>query len=322
MKTFALATLAVAAQAYTELTSADYAFMNFIVEHGKSYGTVEEYNFRAGIFKQQLANIEAVQSTLTTSTVGVNFIADMTEAEKKSLTGFVANPDQEFHYELEAGVPNSTGVDWRAKGGVTPVKNQGQCGSCWSFSTSGALEGAHFVASGVLESLSEQQFVDCSWLNHGCNGGSMDLAFMYAARHEVETEAAYPYVSGTTKKAGSCAYDSSKGDVKATGHTDVTKNSSSALKAALEQQPVSVAIQADQDVFHYYTGGVITESCGTSLDHGVLAVGWGSENGQEYYIVKNSWSTSWGEQGFVRIGVEDGNGICGIQMMASYPSTN
>lgn len=203
-------------------------------------------------------------------------------------------------------------VDWRTKGAVTPVKNQGQCGSCWSFSTTGSMEGAHFVKTGKLVSLSESNLVDCSWLNHGCNGGSMDLAFRYAESNPLETEADYPY----TPKTGifACKYTKSKGVVKVTTYKDVPANSSAALKAAVTQQPVSVAIEADKPVFHQYTGGIITTGCGTALDHGVLAVGYGTASGQDYYIVKNSWTTDWGDKGYVRVGIKDGAGVCGIQM--------
>jgi C1A family cysteine protease len=182
------------------------------------------------------------------------------------------------------------------------------------------MEGAHFVATGELLSLSESNLVDCSWLNHGCNGGLMDLAFQYAESHPLETEADYPYKASTGLFA--CKYDKKKGKVAVTSYVDVPKNSASQFKAALNKGPVAIAIQADQPAFMYYTGGIITSGCGTQLDHGVLAVGYGVENGQEYYIVKNSWGPDWGEEGFVRIGVQDGNGICGIHMSASQPLTN
>lgn len=158
-------------------------------------------------------------------------------------------------------------------------------------------------------------------LNHGCNGGMMDLAFMYTESHPLETEADYPYTA--TSGLFKCKYDKTKGVVSAQSHTDVTKNSSSQLMAAVAQQPVSIAIEADQPVFHQYTGGIISgSSCGTQLDHGVLIVGYGAEAGQKYWIVKNSWTAQWGEQGFVRIAIEDGAGVCGINMNASYPNTN
>jgi C1A family cysteine protease len=296
--------------------------MDFMAKYGKTYGTVEEYQFRFNEFQKKLAFIEEHNSQNgQTSTVGINLFSDWTAEEMKKLNGFKPNKDAINNTVYHNPTNLADSIDWRTKGAVTPVKNQGQCGSCWSFSTTGAMEGAHFIKTGELVSLSEQNLVDCSWLNHGCNGGSMDLAFMYTQKHPLETESDYPY----TAKSGlfSCKYDKSKGVVSATSHVDVPKNSPEQLKAALMKGPVSVAIEADKPVFQQYTGGILTGSaCGTQLDHGVLAVGYGSDNGQEYYIVKNSWSAAWGDNGYIKIGIEDGAGVCGIQMSAAQPATN
>ena len=223
----------------------------------------------------------------------------------------------------EPETPLAAGVDWRTKGAVNPVKNQGQCGSCWSFSTTGSLEGAHFIKTGKLVSLSEQQFVDCDWGDNGCNGGLMDNAFKYAEKNAIALESEYPYTAKSHGAFG-CKSKEHPGTVKVSSYTDVAHSSSTALKTALAQQPVSVAIEADKPVFHQYTGGVITgSSCGTQLDHGVLAVGYGTDaTAGDYYIVKNSWTASWGEQGYVRIGIADGLGVCGIQSQPSWPTTD
>merc|ERR1712187_489147 len=203
------------------------------------------------------------------------------------------------------------GADWTTKGAVTPVKNQGQCGSCWAFSTTGGLEGSWQLATGTLTSMSEQQFVDCSKQNSGCNGGLMDTAFTFAEGTAVATESSYPY----TARDGSCKSSFStaipQGGV--TGYTDVS-NSASALKSALNGQPISVAIQADQSVFQQYTGGVITAGCGSQLDHGVLAVGYDGNT----IKVRNSWGSSWGVQGYVSIDASQ----CGITTSASYPTVS
>ena len=221
-------------------------------------------------------------------------------------------------------------VDWTAKGAVTPVKDQGQCGSCWSFSTTGALEGAYAIKNGDLVSFSEQQLVDCDTLgnggrDHGCNGGLMDNAFSWIAKNNgLCLEADYPYVSGVTKTAGTCAKSCKNvagSDV--VKFVDVEAASDLAFSTALSQQPVSVAIEADQREFQLYKSGVFTGACGTNLDHGVLAVGYGSENGLEYYKVKNSWSTTWGDKGYIRLAkgptYNGGEGQCGILLEASYP---
>merc|ERR1712048_118580 len=210
-------------------------------------------------------------------------------------------------------------VDWRSW--LPPVKNQAQCGSCWAFSAVGAMEGAHYKATQSVVSLSEEQLVQCSTVNSGCNGGLMDYAFQYAERTPMVTEDAYPYTSGHGV-TGTCNKGMEEGgSVSVTGFHDVSADrSGAALKAAIAQQPVSVAIEADKMAFQGYTGGVITGSaCGTRLDHGVLAVGYGTEDGEDYFLVKNSWGSSWGESGYVKIGQAN---VCGITQQPSYPTTN
>jgi C1A family cysteine protease len=192
-------------------------------------------------------------------------------------------------------IPDS--IDWTTKGAVTGVKDQGQCGSCWSFSTTGSLEGAYKIKYGQLISFSEQNFVDCDTKENGgtdlgCHGGLMDSAFEWAKSWGgVCTEADYPYVSGTTRERGTCNTKCTKNaNVAPKSYTDVQTNSDSALMSALAQQPVSVAIEADQAAFQLYKSGVFTATCGTNLDHGVLAVGYGTLDGQDYYKVSMSGS--------------------------------
>jgi len=232
-----------------------------------------------------------------TFSMAPNKFADYSRAEYKRLLGYKKSV-AEGHvktYELPATIPDS--VDWRTSGAVTPVKDQGQCGSCWAFSATGALEGRYFIKNNKLISLSEQQLVDCSTSlgNQGCNGGEMYLAFQYAQSSALETETDYPYEAVDD----TCRFSQPKGKVADKGFTRVAKNSMDALKAAIAAGPVSVAIEADTMVFQFYSGGILnSKSCGTNLDHGVLAVGYGKQGTQEYYIVKNSWGAGWGDNGY------------------------
>jgi C1A family cysteine protease len=221
-------------------------------------------------------------------------------------------------------------VDWVKAGAVTPVKNQGQCGSCWSFSTTGALEGAYFIRYGKLVSFSEQQLVSCDNRQNGgkdmgCNGGLMDNAFSWIEKNGgLCTEADYPYTSGTTKSAGTCETSCTNVEnSQVHSFADVPAKSDDNMMDTLNIQPVSIAIQADQKDFQLYKSGVYTGVCGTQLDHGVLAVGYGTMNGEDYYLVKNSWGTTWGDKGYIYLGrgkqFNNGSGQCGMLLQASYP---
>jgi len=205
-------------------------------------------------------------------------------------------------------------VDWVAKGAVTPVKDQGQCGSCWAFSATGGIEGAVFLAGKGLTSVSEQQLVDCAGTegNQGCNGGLMDYAFQYVIKSKgIGSEASYKYTArdGTCKKVASVSTISS--------FVDVATNEA-ALLVAVNKQPISIAIEADQACFQFYTSGILDDaSCGQNLDHGVLLTGYGTEGSKDYWRVKNSWGASWGDKGFIRF--IRGKKQCGLQLAASYP---
>jgi KDEL-tailed cysteine endopeptidase len=192
------------------------------------------------------------------------------------------------------------------------------------------LEGAYYIKYGKLLSFSEQQLVSCDNFKHGghdmgCNGGLMDSAFQWIEQNNgLCLESDYSYVSGTTGKSGSCetTCDVVKNSV-IHDYNDVAPSSDDAMMTALMQQPVSIAIQADQKEFQLYQSGVFTGSCGVELDHGVLVVGYGSENGEDYYLIKNSWSTSWGDNGYIKLGrgsqYNSGAGQCGMLMQGSYP---
>ena len=187
----------------------------------------------------------------------------------------------------------------------------------------GAIESAHWIASGESVDTSEQQLVDCSNLNLGCNGGNQGFAFKYFAGHQVMTEASYPYTALTQ----TCKYDSNNTTgINVPSFTKITPNSVAAFKAGLAITPLSVSIEADTRSFQSYTSGVYNDAaaCGTTLDHAVMAVGYGTDAvGGDYYVIRNSWSADWGENGYIRFAVTgDDAGMCGVQMGPLYPTVN
>lgn len=218
-------------------------------------------------------------------------------------------------------VKSADSVDWSTTPAVTPVKNQGNCGSCWSFSTTGGLEGAYYLAHGTGTSLSEQNLVSCDGVDQGCNGGWMDDAFAWTKKNGgLCAEADYPYTSGTTGTDGTCETSCSIVSGSApSSWTDVQAGSVSAMESAVAQQPVSIAIQANQVAFQSYSSGVLTGRCGQNLDHGVLAVGYGTLDGVDYWKVKNSWGPDWGEDGYILIERSSAD-LCGVLDAASYPT--
>jgi len=264
-------------------------------------------------FKNFVANDEIIEKTNSmglTYTLGHNDFSHLSNAEFNEMMNLgqsrmASNATAPFVHGPVDVSTLATSVDWTTSGAVTGVKDQGQCGSCWSFSTTGALEGAYYNKYKSLVSFSEQNLVDCDkrtgsprGTDMGCNGGLMDSAFTWTkANGGLCTEAAYPY----TAKDGTCLTSCAKNaNVAPASYTDVTVNSDSAMMSALNKQTVAVAIQADQSAFQLYKSGVFTAACGTSLDHGVLAVGYGTyTDGLDYYKVKNSWGTSWGMSGYI-----------------------
>jgi len=316
MKVLALiALLAVAASAFTEK---EYraAFLKFVKDNNKHYAQ-SEFASKYRVFKANMDFVQEWNSNAENHRVAVNKFADLTIAEFSAMyLGTRAT--------VTAGpyVPSVTAdtVDWRTKGAVTAIKNQGQCGSCWAFSTTGSTEGAHFLAQGKLVSLSEQNLVDCSgsYGNQGCNGGLMTQAFDYIIHNKgIDTEASYAY----TAQDGTCHYTAANSGSTLISYTNVQSGSEADLLVKINAGPTSVAIDASHSSFQLYKTGVYYEpACSASaLDHGVLAVGYGASGTKDYYIVKNSWGTDWGMAGYIDMS-RNRNNNCGIATMATLPS--
>jgi len=289
----------------------------------KKYSDFGEEKVRYAIWKDNFRRIREYNEKSKNVVLGMNHFGDMTNTEyREIMNGYfptkLNRTGSTFLTPSNLKLPDS--IDWRAHGYVTPVKNQGQCGSCWSFSATGALEGQHFRKTGKLVSLSEQNLVDCSssYGNHGCKGGMMDFAFQYIRDNGgIDTEQSYPYQAQDLQ----CRFQRRSVGARDTGFIDVRSGDEDALKAAIGANgPVSVAIDASHFSFQFYKSGVYNEpACDPrKLDHGVLAVGYGTMEDGDYWIVKNSWGTSWGDGGFVLMSRNKDN-QCGIASCASYP---
>ncbi|CAJ1978780.1 unnamed protein product [Sphenostylis stenocarpa] len=300
----------------------------WMAQYGKVYKDAAEKEKRFQIFKNNAQFIESFNAAEDKSfNLSINQFADLHNDEFKALflngqkkvhrVGTVI--ETSFRYENVTKVPAS--MDWRKRGAVTPIKNQGRCGSCWAFSTVATIEGLHQITTGELVSLSEQELVDCvKGKSEGCNGGYMEDAFEFIAKKGgLASEAYYPYEDNNKickiKKEA-------HGVAQIKGYEKVTANSEKALLKAVAHQPVSVYIDDGGSAFQFYSGGIFTGKCGTDLNHAVAVVGYGkARGGTKYWIVKNSWSTKWGEKGYVRMkrDVRAKEGLCGIAMNAAYP---
>jgi len=307
----------------------DTTVLDTISEPTAKFGMWSKLFGATGTFEAFLENDKIIaehNAANSTYTLGHNQFSGLTLAEFKTMYLSSPMPVKEGLREVDYGTsaPHASSVDWTTKGAVTPVKDQAQCGSCWAFSTTGGLEGAFQIKTGKLTSFSEQELVSCaaSSGNQGCNGGLMDNAFKWIkSEGGLCTEASYPYSSGsgttgTCKKGCKAVKGSAPSKYTDLGSTD------SAMTSALNKQPVSIAIEADQSSFQLYKSGVLTGKCGTNLDHGVLAVGYGTSGSSAYYKVKNSWGKTWGESGYIRLakGISQKGGQCGMLLSASYPS--
>ncbi|KAL9326912.1 hypothetical protein ACSQ67_007557 [Phaseolus vulgaris] len=305
-------------------------YEEWLVKHRKVYNGLGEKDKRFQVFKDNLGFIQDHNAQNNTYTLGLNKFADITNEEYRAMylgtrtdakRRVMKTQSTGHRYAYNSGDQLPVHVDWRLKGAVGPIKDQGNCGSCWAFSTVAAVEGINNIVTGEFVSLSEQELVDCDReYDEGCNGGLMDYAFQFIIQNGgIDTEEDYPYqgIDGTcdqTKKKTKV--------VQIDGYEDVPSNNENALKKAVSHQPVSVAIEASGRALQLYQSGVFTGKCGTALDHGVVVVGYGTENGVDYWLVRNSWGTGWGEDGYFKMERNvrsTSEGKCGIAMDCSYP---
>ncbi|XP_054163590.1 procathepsin L-like [Oppia nitens] len=303
---------------------------SFKVKHGKQYTDQSEENFRLKVFMENKHRIakhnNRAANGLKGYSLAMNQFGDLLSHEFTALmNGFKKSYRTDSYngssYLSPHNVMVPASVDWRDKGYVSEVKNQGQCGSCWSFSATGALEGQHYRKYGKMIELSEQNLIDCShsYGNNGCEGGLMDNAFAYIKdNHGVDTEGSYPYEAKDKK----CRYKARNVGATDTGFVDISEGDENKLKEAVATVgPVSVAIDASHESFQFYSKGVYDEAecSSTELDHGVLVVGYGtSPASEDYWIVKNSWGTQWGDEGYIKM-TRNKDNQCGIASSASYP---
>lgn len=289
----------------------------------KKYITEADISYRRMVYNTNMAYIRKQNAKGKTHTLGETPFSDMTFEEFKSkylMKEPVSNPDIGL-LEADTGFRSPANINWRTAGVVSQVKDQGQCGSCWAFSAIGSLESATAIKNKNLIEFSEQELIDCSkkYHNNGCNGGMPTYAFDYILANKISLESAYPY----TGKQGTC--NSKKKSLKQaiTGYKTLKSPHVSELINVLNQQPVSVGIEV-QDDFMHYVNGIYTpgKKCGDNLNHGVVAVGYNitADGSDDYFIVKNSWTSDWGENGYIRMAIGTGRGICGIaNVYDAYP---
>lgn len=300
-------------------------FDSWKLKFGRTYNGVDEESRRSSIFNNNVDFMAASNANTGISyTLGTNQFSDMTNEEynRAQCTCDTPRPDSVARHSVSNSAEELLdSIDWTTKGVVTPVKDQAACGSCWTFSDTGAMESAYAVYHNKHVSLSEQQLVSCLDGPTGCNGGGIDSGFRYAETTAICTEASYGYLATNAPCTLSDGCDVGLPAGIVTGKVDVERGSENALMSALNLQPVSVGVNASMPVFQHYHSGILDDdACGSNHNHAILAVGYGSENGVDYFRIKNSWGSYWGDAGFIRFARgKSGLGQCGVLSEPSYP---
>ena len=287
-------------------------YNQYILDYNKTFN---HHNF--DIFKDNILLINDHNQKNNSYSLDINVFADQ---EPHDTNHYFRKGNGTYSGDNKINNIVSLSIDWRKKGVITNVKDQGKCGSCWSFSATGSIEAINAIDTGELKNVSEQQLMDCSidYGNKGCQGGAMDNAFKYVIDNGICSEEEYPY----TAEQGFC--NQCNTTLKINNYKDIIPNDEKLLKRVVAQQPVSVAIQANLKSFQLYSNGIYSDpNCGTKLDHGVLIVGYGYDlyHNMDYWIIKNSWGPNWGENGYIRIqrNIDNPSGLCGITIQPSIP---
>jgi C1A family cysteine protease len=321
MRTFALAILAASAQAFiTAESSIKQKFLFYLTQFGKDYKCSYEFEMRFNMFAATNSFINTHNDISLTSKLAHNQFSDWTTEEYESMLNFqesmLGGPATNLKYMETGRTPSS--IDWRELGAVNPIQDQGSCGSCWAFSGTATVEMQQAARGGGLWKYAEQECVDCDTACNGCNGGLKQSCMAYIQNNNgVASEDSYPYKA----VQGVCQGVADLGNVNVTDVIGVPPDQEAEMLAAIANGPISVAVDASQTVFRNYSSGVITDGCPLeSSNHAINAVGYGTdEDGTDYYIVRNSWGTGWGEGGYAKLGrTGDGVGVCGIQAHAYW----
>jgi len=315
MKFFLLAIVACVSATIFDSKLTD-AFGLFMAKYSKSYDTVEEYAKRLGVFAKNVERVNKMNAEHILiggeAVFGVTPFSDLTQEEfKMYYLGYKPSNSSKNYVTVKLEGPPANDVDWVRKGMVTPVKDQGRCGSCWAFSATAAIESYGAIRTSLgLRVLSAQQINSCDKRDGGCNGGNTETAYGYVqGAGGIELDSDYPYTSGSGS-TGTCHFKSSKIETSISGYHSVSRGEYN-LESALNQGPASVCLAASS--WQSYTGGIL-RSCDNQVDHCVQATGYASD----YWVIRNSWSTQWGEEGFIRLA--RGQDLCKVADDVTYPT--